>query len=151
LGGVGVLWFGDGLSGLGGPGLIVGSPLLVLVVFGRAFRWGLVVPSSLLGIVLALLLTLSILSLLWYDAIMNLTLHLSGELEARLCEQVQATGKAPEDLALEALQDRLTGEAVPLSYRTCIAEFEAWLASHPPSAARHLDDSRESIYEGRGE
>ena len=40
--------------------MIVGSPLLVLVVFGRAFRWGLVVPSALLGIVRALLLTLSI-------------------------------------------------------------------------------------------
>lgn len=82
---------------------------------------------------------------------MNLTLHLSGDLEEKLCQQVQATGKAPEDFALEALQDRLAGEAAPPSNSTCIAEFEAWLAAHPPSAAQHLDDSRESIYEGRGE
>ena len=85
---------------------------------------------------------------------MNLTLHLTPETEARLKEQASLMGRSPEELALQALQEKLAAGPEPgeaLSPGTRLAEFRAWLSSHPSSSARKLDDSRESIYEGRGE
>jgi hypothetical protein len=85
---------------------------------------------------------------------MNLILHLTPETEAWLKEQANLTGRSPEDLALEALQEKVAYESEPgtaLSPSSRLAEFRAWLSSHPASTARILDDSRESIYDGRGE
>ena len=83
---------------------------------------------------------------------MNLTLHLTEETAARLKEQASLAGKSPEDLALEALQEKLADDdaGVTLSPATRLAEFHAWLASMPggnPAA----DFCRESIYGTRGE
>jgi hypothetical protein len=60
------------------------------------------------------------------------------------------TGKPPETLALEALQEKLSEDSLPLPQAASLSEFETWYTSHPRSRARELDDSRESIYEGRG-
>lgn len=85
---------------------------------------------------------------------MNLILHLTPDTENRLKEQASLTGRSVEDLALEALQEKLAAcnevdEALPAASR--LAEFRAWLASHPASSNRVLDDSRENIYDGCGE
>jgi predicted transcriptional regulator len=84
---------------------------------------------------------------------MNLTLHLTPATEAKLREQASLAGRSPEELALEALQDRLAVESEPCEVQSPgsrLAEFRAWLASRPvgnPDA----DFSRESIYGDRGE
>lgn len=85
---------------------------------------------------------------------MNLTLHLTPDTEAKLKEQASITGRSLEELALEALQEKLAvgteaDETLPPASR--LAEFQEWLASRPASSARFVDDSRESICDGRGE
>jgi hypothetical protein len=84
---------------------------------------------------------------------MTLTLHIPTELEAKLREQAKAEGKPPEDLALEALQDKLASSdssTVMLPRAFWKREFEALLAS-TPNGNVEADLSRASIYEGRGE
>lgn len=84
---------------------------------------------------------------------MNLTLHLSPELEAKLRDQAKATGKPPEDLALEALQEKLEmpeDVSVMLPRSVWKEEFDALLGSMP-DANVDADLSRASVYEGRGE
>ena len=85
---------------------------------------------------------------------MNLTLHLSAELESKLRAQAQAMGKPPEELVLNAVQDKLASpedSSAMLPREQWQARFEAFLASIPRTNATFVDDSRESIYEGRGE
>jgi len=92
---------------------------------------------------------------------MNLILNLPPETEAKLFAQASAVGKAPEEFALAALQERLAAgltqpaakaEAAPeaISAEEWIADIRKWAEGH-----RHLpyeaDDSRESIYVGREE
>jgi predicted transcriptional regulator len=84
---------------------------------------------------------------------MNLTVHLSPELEAKLREQARATGKPPEDLVLEALQDKLAmpeDASVMLPRSIWKQEFQALLESMPDGNV-DADLSRASVYEGRGE
>jgi predicted transcriptional regulator len=84
---------------------------------------------------------------------MNLTLQLSAELGAKLREQAKAAGKAPEQLALQALEDQLNVEplaVVTLSPEQWVADFRAWAEGHR-RLPHEADDSRESIYAGRGE
>jgi hypothetical protein len=82
---------------------------------------------------------------------MNLMLNISPETEILLREYVAATGKQPEQLALEALQDRLASEETSgrsLPADEWLRQFDAWvgtLTSHNPN----VDDSRESIYPDR--
>jgi hypothetical protein len=85
---------------------------------------------------------------------MNLTLHLTPNTEAKLKEQASITGRSLEEIALEALQEKLAAsgeEDESLTPASRLTEFQAWLASHPASSAHVLDDSRESVYSGRGE
>jgi hypothetical protein len=82
---------------------------------------------------------------------MDLTLHLSAELEAKLRDQAKAVGKPPEELALEALEEKLSAETTTpaiLPPDEWIAAFDAWVTSHKPRNP-NVDDSRESIYPGR--
>ena len=84
---------------------------------------------------------------------MNLTLHLPPELEAKLCEQAKAKGKPPEELVLEALEEKLMAErevGSTLPPDAWLREFRAFTASFPRGNV-NADLSRESIYEGRGE
>lgn len=85
---------------------------------------------------------------------MTLTLNLTPETEAWLKEEADRTGKSPEELALEALKEKVAYEAesaAVLPASSWLTEFHSWLAAHPASTAAVLDDSRETIYEGRGE
>lgn len=88
---------------------------------------------------------------LCYYQPMSLTLHLSAELEEKLRDQAKAEGKPPEDLALEALEEKLsveTATAAILPPDEWIAAFDAWVTSHKPRNP-NVDDRRESIYPDR--
>ncbi len=87
---------------------------------------------------------------------MTLHIDLAPEDEARLREQAAAAGKDVSTFAQEALQEvlRLEAEADDerprLSREQRLAEFLAWADGAQP-LGYIVDDSRESIYEGRGE
>jgi hypothetical protein len=86
---------------------------------------------------------------------MTLELHLPAELEAELRRQAEQRGEDVQSFVLGAVQDRLAGKSEMQTDRVLEGdaweqEFAAWLASHKPTG-RFVDDSRESIYDGRGE
>lgn len=84
---------------------------------------------------------------------MHLSIHLTPETEAKLNEQARLLGQSPEAVVLAALQEKLASvdEGGSISNEKRIAEFQAWLSSHLQSEVLELDDSRERIYEGRGQ
>jgi len=89
----------------------------------------------------------------WYNSDVNLILHLPPETAAKLQEQAAATGKAPEELALRALEEQLAispQSPSAMSAEEWIADMLAWAESHQRLPIE-ADDSRESIYAGRGE
>jgi hypothetical protein len=81
---------------------------------------------------------------------MTVTLTLPPETERRLREKAARNGQTLEGY-LEALVREAAGAApAALPAEEWAAQFRAWVASHRPLPAL-ADDSRESIYEGRGE
>jgi hypothetical protein len=104
---------------------------------------------------------------------MNLILNLSPETEAKLLEQAALSGQSPEELAARVLEEQLSDIVDPantltpeewaadikkcaeshrrLSHDQWQEKFDAFVASIPKTNATFVDDSRESIYEGRGE
>ncbi|RIK73843.1 MAG: hypothetical protein DCC68_24200 [Planctomycetota bacterium] len=84
---------------------------------------------------------------------MILNLHVPVEKEAKLREAAAAAGQDVETFVLNAVDERLS-EEVPTEPRLSKEDFQAWLdnliAMHP-QVTHFVDDSRESIYEGRGE
>jgi predicted transcriptional regulator len=84
---------------------------------------------------------------------MRVTLNLSPETEQRLKELAAHRGQTLEAY-LERIAEETAKYSTPpppqLSAEQWIAELRAWAASHPPLPTI-ADDSRESIYEGRGE
>lgn len=89
---------------------------------------------------------------------MTLQIALTPEMEAKLRERAAALGKDPASFVQDVVEYELgiidaSDSAGPKSRFTKeqrIAELEAWAASHAP-LPYEVDDSRESIYEGRGE
>jgi hypothetical protein len=83
-------------------------------------------------------------------ATMTVTLNLTPETERRLREKAARSGQTLEGY-LEGLVREAAGTApAPLPADEWATQFRAWVASHrwlPVQA----DDSREGIYEGRGE
>lgn len=85
---------------------------------------------------------------------MNLVLQLSPDTEAKLRDHAARSGKDPESLALEALEEKLTDGEPPsamLPPDQWRAKFASFLASLPQTKAAVVDVRRETIYEGRGE
>lgn len=85
---------------------------------------------------------------------MTLTLSLPPELETRLRERAAASGKDVESIVREAVEEKLAS-ANPSgpegkTREQWSAELHAWAASHKP-VTHFVDDSRQSIYAGRGE
>lgn len=84
---------------------------------------------------------------------MILNLHVPAEKEAKLREAAAAAGQDVETFVLNAVDERLSEEVPtepPLSEDDFQKWLDKWIALHPQ--VRHfVDDSRESIYEGRGE
>lgn len=84
---------------------------------------------------------------------MTLTLSLPAVLEARLHEQAAATGKDVSTLVREAVEEKFAAAPTDpndLPYDQWLKRFNEWIASHKP-VNHFVDDSRESIYAGRGE
>ncbi len=86
-----------------------------------------------------------------------LNIPLSPEKEAKLRERAAAAGKNVAEYVLEVVEEELamtTEAAPPLDTPQKKDQWEndldAWAASHPHLAAI-ADDSRDSIYAGRGE
>jgi hypothetical protein len=89
---------------------------------------------------------------------MTLNLRFSPEVEAALKQRAASAGKPLEQIVVEAVEEQVR----PLASETISSEEKAkkwqeWVArmqndvakSLPPGAI--VDDSRESIYDGRGE
>jgi hypothetical protein len=86
---------------------------------------------------------------------MTIRIEFSPEIEARLREQARASGKEIEGFVSEAVEAKLAAAHAPVAGEVDGNErlklFREWVASHPSREGIHMDDSRESIYEGRGE
>ena len=81
---------------------------------------------------------------------MTVILNLPPESERRLREQAARSGQTLERF-LEALAaEAVAATSATLSSDEWAAQFRAWVASHPPLPTL-ADDSRDGIYEGRGE
>lgn len=82
---------------------------------------------------------------------MDLNLHLTPETEIKLQEFVVSTGKRPEEVVLEALNDKLANEppeSAAITTEEWLHQFDTWmssLVSHNP----RVDDSRDSFYPDR--
>jgi hypothetical protein len=84
---------------------------------------------------------------------MNLKLEVPANLESLLKQRAQQAGVAVESFILQAVTDRLA-ESEPISRSQNAQEFSRWLhewANRFPKLERPIDDSRDSIYAGRGE
>ena len=87
----------------------------------------------------------------------TVTLELRPDTEQKLREKAARTGQTIEGLLLQAAERLAIEETIPLT-RTAAeltpaqraAAWREWVASHKPLPII-ADDSRESIYEGRGE
>jgi predicted transcriptional regulator len=80
---------------------------------------------------------------------MTLTLKLTPEIEAKLRELSLATGRLPEELVLDAIEQNLVEESTPaIPYEEWARLFDQWVKSHR-SRNPNFDDSRESIYPDR--
>ncbi len=88
---------------------------------------------------------------------MSITIPFTPEVESKLRERAAAEGKDLASFVREAVEERLgvSTDARRDSDRWT-GEFSAWMRevaarahSYPPDST--VDDSRESIYEGRGE
>lgn len=88
---------------------------------------------------------------------MTLQISLSDDSEARLRQYAAAAGKDVPSVVAEAIEEKLAiygsdGEtdSRKLSPEQWIAELRGWAAGHA-TLTRVADDSRDSIYAGRGE
>lgn len=84
---------------------------------------------------------------------MILLLNLPPALEALLAERAKSSGKAPEDIALQVLEEQLVEESLPsesLPADEWVADIRSWADGHR-RLEYEADDSRESIYADRGE
>jgi len=85
---------------------------------------------------------------------MNVTLNLFPEAERRLNELAAQSGQTVEQyleqLVTKSAAGSSNGAQAELPPQAWEAEFWAWAASHQP-LPQDAGDSRESIYEGRGE
>lgn len=81
---------------------------------------------------------------------MTLTLNLTPEIEAKLRELSLSTGRKPEELALDTLQQNLIEESSTpaISYEEWVRHFDEWV-SEQRSRNPNVDDSRESMYPDR--
>lgn len=88
---------------------------------------------------------------------MKIEVPMSAETELQLRQQAQAAGQDITTFVLEALEEKLSSNVISagksgpvLTSQQRITKLLEWAASHKPLPFE-ADDSRESIYEGRGE
>ena len=89
---------------------------------------------------------------------MTLNLPIPPETQAKLQERAAAMGTDPASYVLKALEEKLAGsngglapspDARREAWERFVGGMTEWTSKLP--AGRRLDDSREAIYEGRGE
>lgn len=87
---------------------------------------------------------------------MTITIDLPPEIETALRRRAEASGQDPATIVrqfvIESLEDEVNVD-VPVSQRSpeeFARRMEAWIKLHPV-LDHPIDDSRESIYSGRGE
>lgn len=78
------------------------------------------------------------------------TLQLPAKVDARLRTLAAREGRSPAEVAVEVLDKGLPGLPATLPPEEWVRDFRAWVGSLPRIEVV-VDDSRESIYEGRGE
>jgi hypothetical protein len=81
---------------------------------------------------------------------MTLTLKLSPETEKKLREKAARAGQTLEAYLEQLAAESAGGSAATLSANEWAVQLRAWIASHK-SLDTPAHDSRESIYEGRGQ
>ena len=88
---------------------------------------------------------------------MSVTLNLTPDVERKLQEKVAQNGQTLEEYLENLARQSAADAASPaplspsqLSADQWVAAWRAWVKGHPPFPVL-ADDSRESIYEGRGE
>jgi hypothetical protein len=83
---------------------------------------------------------------------MSITIELPPDIEKTLRQRAADTRQTPEQFAAFIIEMTMKASIPPkeLTAEEWIAEWKAWGASHRP-LPHPADDSRDSIYEGRGE
>lgn len=90
---------------------------------------------------------------------MTIRIQISEAAEARLLERAAAEGRDPADLALQAVEEKFASGSGSSARASCGASADAWARftanmhewTRRIPVGHEVDDSRESIYEGRGE
>jgi hypothetical protein len=85
-----------------------------------------------------------------------LTLQLPEEIKRRLHMLAKEQGRDPELVAIDILTNELMASGKlddpnDLPYEVWRERFDAWIKSVPQVHTGTIDDSRETIYQGRGE
>jgi hypothetical protein len=83
---------------------------------------------------------------------MNLRIDLPPSLEQSLRQRASEAGMDVESFVMQSIRETLNEADVPLHPST--SDFGVWLSevrSLVPQVSHFIDDSRESIYAGRGE
>jgi plasmid stability protein len=85
---------------------------------------------------------------------MNVSIHFPADIESSLLRRAAAAGKDVETIVREFVTERLAEEGPSpteaASHDEFMARLDAIIRLHPVSNGS-VDDSRESIYAGRGE
>jgi hypothetical protein len=85
---------------------------------------------------------------------MNVSINFPSEIETVLLRRAAAAGQDVESFIRKVVADSLAETDIAVPPRKQPAEFrkrlESWIALHP-KLEHAIDDSRESIYAGRGE
>jgi len=86
---------------------------------------------------------------------MNVSINFPAEIETRLLRRAAVAGKDVETIVTEFVAECLAHESAPpakvaTSHAEFMAKIRAIIDLHPPWNGS-VDDSRESIYAGRGE
>ena len=85
---------------------------------------------------------------------MTVIVSFPPELETRLRDRAARAGQAVDAFVRDAVEEKLASDVAStergLTPQQRLAAFEAWIADRQP-VNQFVDDSRDSIYEGRGE
>lgn len=85
---------------------------------------------------------------------MNVCINFPSEIETVLLRRAAAAGQDVESFIRKVVTDSLAEPEIAVRLKKQPAEFrkrlESWIALHP-QLDHAIDDSRESIYAGRGE
>lgn len=85
---------------------------------------------------------------------MNVSINFPSEIETVLLSRAAAAGQDVETFVRNVVTDSLADQDLVVAPKKRSADFrarlEAWIALHP-KLDHGIDDSRESIYAGRGE